>query len=557
VPDERLKIVAKRHNGIHDIVEIGDELDLHYHGTLTKLKQAAVQRQDVSETGLRRVLIVAAVMAAALMQTLDSTITNVALPNIQGNLGASQDEGTWIVTAYTISSIVIIPLTPWLQSRFGRRNYFVASIIGFTVASMFCGSSGSLVTLIFWRVVQGGFGGGLLATAQSILRDTFPPKQLGLSQGIFAIGAIMGPALGPPLGGLLVDNASWNLVFYINVVPGIFAAIVLMLMLKDPGKAVAGAIDVVGLVLLTAGLGSMQYVLTEGEQNYWFADPTILAMALVMVVTLVGFVFWELFGTGAPVVDLRILRNRSVAAGSFLAVALGVVIFGSTYTLPQFSQGPLGFTPSLSGFLFIFRAAPILVVAPLIVRLTGKVDPRVFLALGFIIVGIGTSTQAWVTTSDAGFWTFAIPLALTGAGSAMLFIPLSIAILGATTPAEGPKASAFINLSTQLGGSIAVAGLSAYLDQRQSIHADALRTNATLSNVPTQEFLKTNPLTALSDLVNGQALILAYSDATMVIAVVAFVGIPFVLLMRKGKPPAAAAEPKPAQPVPAPAQHAA
>jgi DHA2 family multidrug resistance protein len=306
-----------------------------------------------------------------------------------------------------------------------------------------------------------------------------------------------------------------------------------MLLLKDPDKAVAGAIDVVGLVLLAAGLGSMQYVLTEGEQNYWFADPTIVAMTFVMVVTLAGFVFWELFGTTTPVVDLRILRNRSVAAGSFLAVALGVVIFGSTYTLPQFTQGPLGFTPSLSGFLFIFRAAPILVVAPLIVRLTGKVDARVFLALGFIIVGIGTSIQAWVTTSDAGFWTFAIPLALTGAGSAMLFIPLSIAILGATTPADGPKASAFINLSTQLGGSIAVAGLAAYLDQRQFIQADALRTNATLANVAIQEFLKTNPATALSDLVNGQALILAYSDATMVIAYVALLGVPFVLLMRK------------------------
>jgi DHA2 family multidrug resistance protein len=432
------------------------------------MRQLAAVRQDVSETGLRRALIVAAVMAATLMQTLDSTITNVALPNIQGNLGASQDEGTWIVTAYTISAIVIIPLTPWLQNRFGRRNYFVASIVGFTLASMFCGASDTLVTLIFWRVVQGGFGGGLLATAQSILRDTFPPKQLGLSQGIFAIGAIMGPALGPPLGGLIVDNASWNLVFYINVVPGTFSAIVLMLMLKDPGKAIAGAIDVVGLLLLAAGLGSMQYVLTEGEQNYWFADPTILTMTLVMIATLVGFVFWEIFGTKTPVVDLRILRNRSVAAGSFLALALGVVIFGSTYTLPQFTQGPLGFTPSLSGLLFIFRAAPILIIAPLIVQLTGKVDARVFLALGFIIVGLGTSTQAWITTSDAGFWTFALPLALTGVGSAMLFIPLSIAVLGATTPADGPKASAFINLSQQLGGSIAVAGLSAYLDQRRA-----------------------------------------------------------------------------------------
>ncbi len=521
------------------------------------MSQTAIQRRDVAETGLRRLLIVAAVMAATLMQTLDSTITNVALPNIQGNLGASQDEGTWIVTAYTISAIIIIPLTPWLQNRFGRRNYFVASIVGFTIASMFCGASGSLVTLIFWRVVQGGFGGGLLATAQSILRDTFPPQQLGLSQGIYAIGAIMGPALGPPLGGLLVDNASWNLVFYINVVPGAFAAVVLMLMLKDPGKAVAGAVDIVGVALLAAGLGTMQYVLTEGEQHYWFADSTIVVMTLVMVVSLVAFVYWELVRTTTPVVDLRILRNRSVAAGSFLAVALGVVIFGSTYTLPQFTQGPLGFTPTLSGFLFIFRALPILLVAPLIVRLTGKVDARVFLALGFITVGIGTSAQAWVTTSYAGFWTFAIPLALTGAGSAMLFIPLSIAVLGATTPADGPKASAFINLSTQLGGSIAVAGLSAFLDQRQTIHGDALRTNATLANVAIQEFLKTNPATALSDLVNGQALILAYADATMVIAVVAFMGIPLVLLMQKARPPAVSAAPKPAPPLPVPEPHAA
>jgi DHA2 family multidrug resistance protein len=522
------------------------------------LKPAVVQRQDVSETGLRRALIVAGVMAATLMQTLDSTITNVALPNIQGNLGASQDEGTWIVTAYTISAIVIIPLTPWLQDRFGRRNYFVASIVGFTIASMFCGSSGSLVDLIVWRVIQGGFGGGLLATAQSILRDTFSPKQLGLSQGIFAIGAIMGPALGPPLGGLLVDNASWNLVFYINLVPGAFAAIVLMLLLRDPDKAVAGKIDILGLVLLAAALGSMQYVLTEGEQNYWFADPRILAMTIVMAMTLVGFVFWELFGTNVPVVDLRILRNRSVAAGSVLSMALGVVIFGSTYTLPQFTQGPLGFTPSLSGLLFLLRALPILVLAPLIVRLVGKVDARAFLALGFIIVGVGCTEQAFVTTSYAGFWTFAIPLALTGAGSAMLFIPLSVAILSATTPSDGPKASAFINLSQQLGGSIAVAGLSAYLDQRQSVHADALRTSSTLANLNVQQFLQTHPLTELAGLVNGQALILAYADATLAIAVVAFLGLPLVFLMQKAKPAASRAGlPKAAAAPPVPRHYAA
>ncbi|MGB8797583.1 MAG: MFS transporter, partial [Candidatus Aquilonibacter sp.] len=175
------------------------------------------ERRDVTETGLRRVLIVAGVMAAALMQTLDSTITNVALPTIQGNLGASQEEGTWIVTAYVIAAIVVIPLTPWLQNRFGRKNYFVTSIAGFTIASVVCGSADSLTLLIAARFVQGAFGGGLLATAQSILRDTFPPKQLAVSQGIFALGAIMGPALGPPLGGVLVDNYSWNWVFDINI----------------------------------------------------------------------------------------------------------------------------------------------------------------------------------------------------------------------------------------------------------------------------------------------------------------------------------------------------
>jgi DHA2 family multidrug resistance protein len=327
----------------------------------------AVARRDVVEVGLRRVIVVVGVMAATLMQTLDTTITNVALPNIQGNLGASQDEATWIVTAYTIAAIIVIPLTPWLQDRFGRRNYFVASIVGFTIASVLCGSSGQLTELIFWRVVQGAFGGGLLATAQSILRDTFPPKQLALSQGIFALGAIMGPALGPPLGGVLVDSASWNLVFDINIVPGAFAAIVLALTLKDPGKAVAGKVDVVGLLLLAAGLGSMQYVLTEGEQNYWFADPIIVLMTIVMIASLVAFGFWELVGTKTPAVDLRVLRNRSVSTGSLLGLALGAVVFGSTYTLPQFTQGPLGFTPTLSGLLFLFRALPILLVTPLLV----------------------------------------------------------------------------------------------------------------------------------------------------------------------------------------------
>jgi DHA2 family multidrug resistance protein len=310
------------------------------------------------------------------------------------------------------------------------------------------------------------------------------------------------------------------------------------LLLKDPDKPQAGSIDGIGLLLLALGLGTMQYVLTEGEQHYWFADATITITTIVCVAALAAFAFWELFGTKAPVVDLRILRNRSVSAGSILALALGAAVFGSTYTLPQFTQGPLGFTPTLSGQLFILRAVPIFLMTPILVRLTGKVDPRVFLGLGFVTIAVGNAMQAHITTEQAGFWNFGIALALTGIGSAMLFIPLSIAVLGATTPAEGPKAGAFINLSTQLGGSIAVAGLDLYLDRRQSFHSEILGAHATLANATVQQFLTTNPVAALSAAVNGQAVILAYADATLAISVVCIACAPLIFFMRRPKAPA-------------------
>jgi DHA2 family multidrug resistance protein len=201
-------------------------------------------------------------MAATLMQTLDGTITNVALPAIQGNLGASQDEATWVVTGYTIAAITVIPLTPWLQNRFGRKRYYLASIIGFTIASVACGRSTTLPFLVFWRVVQGAFGGGLLATSQAILRDTFPPSQLGLSQAIFAIGAIMGPSLGPPLGGILVDNATWNLCFDINVGPGLISSLLLFFLLRDPTAPRRTPVDFLGLALLATAIATLQYIIT-------------------------------------------------------------------------------------------------------------------------------------------------------------------------------------------------------------------------------------------------------------------------------------------------------
>ncbi len=481
---------------------------------------------------MRRMLIVAAVMAATLMQTLDGTITNVALPTIQGNIGAGQDEATWIVTAYTIAAIIVIPITPWLQNRFGRRNYFVASIAGFTIASVACGASASLETLTFWRIVQGLFGGGLLATAQSILRDTFPREQLAASQGLFTIGVVMGPSLGPPIGGYLVDNYSWNWCFDINVVPGVFASIVLLLLLRDPRKPQALPIDYVGVLLLALALGSLQYVLTEGELHYWLADPINAFMTVVFAITSVGFVVYELMLTARPIVDLRVLTNRSVWAGVVLAFAFGGILLGSTYVIPQFVQSSLGFTPTLSGLLFLIRSIPILFCTPLVVAFTARFEPRLSLFAGFIFVAISGWMLTSNTTLQAGFWNLAFAMAFSGIGAALIFIPLSIAVLGAASQEDGAKAGAFVNLALQLGGSVVIALLNVIIDRRDQFHSTVLAGHLTLAQPSVESFLQTHNLAQLAQIVYGQSSILSYADASFVMTVLSLVSIPLILLMR-------------------------
>src|SRR5947209_20045866 len=223
--------------------------------------------RDVSESGTRLILITLGIMAATLMQTLDSTIVNVALPTIQGNLGATQEEGAWVVTGYIISAVIVIPLTPWLQARFGRRQYYSVAIIGFTLASMLCGIAGSIGQLVFYRILQGMFGGGLIATGQASLRDTFPRRLLGASQAVFALGALVGPSVGPTVGGWLTDNYSWNWVFFINLVPGIFAAIVVLTMMRNPYDQKHITVDSLVLCLLTLDLGALQHFEVDGHCN--------------------------------------------------------------------------------------------------------------------------------------------------------------------------------------------------------------------------------------------------------------------------------------------------
>ena len=279
----------------------------------------------------------------------------------------------------------------------------------------------------------------------------------------------------------------------------------------------------------------MQYVLTEGEQNYWFSDPVILAVSVLCVATLGVFTWWELTQTDHPVVDLSILRNRSVWAGSLLALALGITVFGSSYVLPQLTQGLLGYSPMLSGMLFILRAIPIALTTPIAVRLTGRVDPRYLLGTGFAVTSLGSYLQARITSPTVGFWDFAVPLALTGVGSALLWIPLTVAILGATTPRESPKAAAFTSLSLQLGGSVAVAILAVLLHSRESYHSTVMAGNLTAASPAVQHFLSTNPVGQLAQMAYAQSAIVSFEDINLVIAWLGVACIPLIFLLRRRK----------------------
>jgi len=378
------------------------------------------------------------------------------------------------------------------------KNYFVTSIVGFTLASIFCGAASDLNVLIAARVVQGAFGGGLLATGQSILRDTFPPKQLGLSQGIFALGAIMGsPALGPPLGGGFADRY---------------------------GRALAACsgprLDAVRPHRRRAALLVCR---PDGFRDD--ADHARVAWH-VRVVGVTRAVADRRSASPAKPQRRRGIGARARARRRNLWIDLHATAI---------HQGPLGFTPTLSGMLFIMRAGPIFIATPILVRITRKVDPRILLGLGFLLIATESYLQARITTAEATFWSFGAALAITGFGAALLFIPLSIAVLGATRPSEGPKASAFVNLATQLGGSIAVAGLDVLINQRESFHSAILGASASLSRPATAAFLQHGTLAQLARQIDVQALILSYADATLAIAVVCILCAPLIFCPRDGR----------------------
>ena len=502
---------------------------------------AAYAPRNVVEYGSRRGLIILALITATLLEIIDTTIVNVALPNIQGNFGASLDQAAWIGTGYLIANVIVIPITPWLQRRFGRRQYYATSIAIFVIASMACGLSGSLPELIFWRIIQGLGGGGLISTSQATLRETFPPDKQAAAAGVFAMGVIVGPTIGPWIGGVLTDQLSWRWAFFVNLVPGLIAFTIVTTMLKNPEKPQKLSLDYVGLGLLAIGIGSLQYVLDQGQQKDWFGDDSIVTCTTLAVCGLVSFVLWEL-RSKKPVVDLGVLRYRSVAIGSVLGMVLGISLYGSVLILPQYVQGTLGWTATLSGQLLMLRAIPVMISTPFVAALAarGVVDARWFVFGGFVLIGISNFMLAQVTTPISEFWTFGWSLALSGIGLSGIFVPLTISVLGAVEQRDIPGASAFFNLSRQTGGSLAIALLVTLLARANATHHTELASAVVLHNGPIAAFVANDggqssdrAAIDLNNIVTRQAAIVSFADTARLVGWISLVLAPCAFILKR------------------------
>lgn len=498
---------------------------------------------SVVEFGARRTLVVTAVMLAALMQLADTTIVNVALPTIDGALGASVDQGAWFITAYIIANVIVIPLTPWFQTLLGRKRYFAISIAGFTGMSILCGLANDTTSEIALRFLQGAFGGGLMVLAQQTMRDTFPPEKLAQSQSLFALAVVIGPTIGPTLGGILTDNLDWRWVYFVNVLPGIVATILVLAFVRDPAKPRRIPFDVLGVALLAAGLACLQYVLDEGERNGWLGDARICIAAFVACASLAAFVFWELFGARTPGVALRTFRHRTVWALAAIYFVIAGGIFALVFIQPQWAQESLGFTTTMAGMLLMVRTGALVVLYPVTTWITSQAhwDMRWVAAGGTFLAGLATWLQSDIMTTHTPFAALIATQILGGVGYAFIWVPLSVVLFKTVPHTEVPSALALTRLIQQIGASVGSAYAATLLDRGYDGSLSALAGTVTLQSTAVANFVATHGSSAiaqLSQLVASEAQNLAAADATRFFALftMAAAVLPF-LLPRHREPP--------------------
>ncbi len=419
-----------------------------------------------------RLVIVFSVMLAVLLEIIDTSIINVAVPTMMGNLGATLDEIDWVITSYIVAIVIVLPLTGWMSNRFGRKRYFVTSILIFTAASAMCGASQTVDELIFWRVVQGLGGGALMATAHAILVESFPPSKQGVGQAIFGVGAMIGPALGPTLGGWLTDNYSWHWCFLINVPLGLLAATLCGANLEDPPHQVrnpTGKVDWPGIALLVVGIGSFQTMLERGNKKDWFDSGEIVLLAIASFVGIVGLVVRELKADD-PIVDFRVLGQRDFAVGCIFTALGGLMLYGVIFLFPVYTQSLLGWTAWQSGLSSLPSSISTAIVMGFLGNLIWYIGPRKPFIVGMILMLVTLFVMSRLTLQSGRDEVF-LAQALRGMASGLLFVPLSAATLRSLPAADVAKGAGLFNLFRQLGGSFGIAILASILDRRSDYHA--------------------------------------------------------------------------------------
>jgi DHA2 family multidrug resistance protein len=495
-------------------------------------------------------LIAFAVVLASLLQVIDSSIVNVALPDMMGNLGASLDEIAWVSTAYILANVVIIPMTGWLGGRFGRKRYFVGSVVMFTVASFACGASRSLGALIGWRVVQGIGGGALMTVSQAVLLEAFPPEEAGIAMALFGLGVMVGPTVGPTLGGWITDSYSWPWIFYINVPLGAIAAFMIAAYVHDSEhQRRAPRIDYLGITLLIVSIGALQYVFEYGQREDWFDSRLITGLTVVGIGGSAALV-WRELTTEYPIIDFRVLRHRQMWVGTVLGVVLGVGLFAATFTLPLYLQGDLSMTAMQTGIVLLPGALATAVSMPVVGRLVGRVDARALIASGAVLFVIGMWQLSQIT-GQSGAFDFVWPLILRGAGLGMMFVPMTTITLADLDRSELPQGTGLFNFFRQLGGSLGIAAVAtllthdtsavrANLVQHTTMGGEAMTrlrmlTGAFVARGADVWTARTQALAVLDAEVNRQASVIAFSHTYIVAGVLVLALIPLLFLVRPPK----------------------
>lgn len=513
---------------------------------------AALRGRDVPARP-NKWLVTVSILFGGMMGAIDTSVVNVALAHIKATYGVTTQQVTWVSTSYLITLVIIMPLTAWVSSVLGRKRMYMLSITIFTIASALCGLSRTLGQLIFFRVLQGIGGGALQPASQAIMRETFPPKEQAQAMGMFAMVAMLGPALGPSLGGWITDNLSWPFIFFVNIPIGAIGLFMAAQFIIDPPYMRAQGIrriDGIGIGLMAVGLAALQILLEEGETDGWFANPFITTLAVVSVVALTVFILWEL-RQEEPAVNLRVLKNASFASGTIVIGVLGLALWGGMILMPLFFQQILGYSATQAGVTLIPRSLSMLLMMPIAGLLYNRLGVYIMLPIGLLISG-GAGLLMAKFNLNTNEVQILVPQILQGVGFSLMFVSLSTSSLSTIPRPLMQSATGMYNLVRQLGGSLGTAIVITVVDHKVVTASANLMKYASIYNPQFMQWWQTyqaafvargsdpttahmQALAALQGLINQQAYVVAYDYAFGLLAIVFFLCLPLVLFMRRGQ----------------------